>query len=120
MRAPLSAIEPFSAGVSIAMRGVAASTARAGLHLAGRRGGAGRLRGGAGGWRRAGRPGPCRVRAAVPGAPGAGRLLLLLLLLQQRLLALLLHLRHADEELPADQHDRRQHDGENGILVVGH
>jgi hypothetical protein len=45
-------------------------------------------------------------------------LLLLMLLLQQRLLALLLHLRPADQELPADQHERRQHDGDDGIFVV--
>ncbi len=44
----------------------------------------------------------------------------LLLLLEQRLLALLLHLRIADEILPADHDDQRQHDGNDGVLVLAH
>src|SRR5690606_25457182 len=42
---------------------------------------------------------------------------LLLLLLD---LPLLLHLRHADEILPADQHERRQRDGKESVLLIGH
>src|SRR4029077_364007 len=68
-----------------------------------RAGGGGR----AGGGHRAGR-----------GGGGGGGGLLLLLLLEQRLLPLLLHLRHPDEVLPPQQHDRREHDGDDGVLVV--
>jgi hypothetical protein len=46
--------------------------------------------------------------------------LLRLLLFEQRFLALALHLRHADEILPSDQNDRRQHDSENGVLLIVH
>ena len=86
MRAPFSAIEPFRRGVSIAMRGLAASTVARVCTCAGARGLAGRLR-----CRRAvrGRPG-CAGRG---GGGGRGGLLLGLLLLQQRFLALPLHLR---------------------------
>jgi hypothetical protein len=52
----------------------------------------------------------------VWGGGGGGGLLLLLLVL--RFLPLLLHLRHPDKVLPADQHDRREHDGDDGVLVV--
>ena len=44
----------------------------------------------------------------------------LFLLLEQRLLALLFHLRIADEILPADHDDQRQHDGNDGVLVIAH
>jgi len=47
-------------------------------------------------------------------------LLLLLLLLEQRFLTLLLHLRHTDEILPGDQHDRGEHDGQDGVLLIVH
>ena len=46
--------------------------------------------------------------------------LLRLLLLDERILALAFHLRHADEKLPSDQNDRRQHDCENGVLLIVH
>ena len=46
--------------------------------------------------------------------------LALLLLLEQRVAALLFHLRIADEILPADDDDERQHDGEDGVSVLGH
>ncbi len=99
MRAPFSAIEPFRRGVSIAMRGLAASTVARVCTCAG-----------GAAW-----PGACGV-VACPGAAGvcAGRgggggrggLLLGLLLLQQRFLTLPLHLRPRDEVLPAKQHER--------------
>ena len=119
MRPPLSAIEPFTSGVSTAMRGLAASTASRvntwppgtvwarGLRRARRRRRAGRAR-----CAGAGVPEPGRARRAA-------RLLLRLLLLLLGL-ALLFHLRHADEILPGEQHDRREHDREEGILLVGH
>ena len=44
----------------------------------------------------------------------------LLLLLERVLLALLFHLRIGDENLPADHHDERQHDGDNSVLVLTH
>jgi hypothetical protein len=44
----------------------------------------------------------------------------LLLLLELRLFLLLLHLRIADEELPADHHGERQHDGDDGVLMLKH
>ena len=52
-------------------------------------------------------------RAGLGLRRGGGLLLLLwrLLLLLLRLLLLLLHLRQPDKILPADQHDRREHDG---------
>src|SRR4029077_8452684 len=34
--------------------------------------------------------------------------------------ALLLHLRHVIEILPADQHEAGQNDGEDGIATIGH
>src|SRR5262249_3232469 len=42
------------------------------------------------------------------------------LLLELRLLALVLHLRIADEILPTKNHEQRQHDGQNGVLVLAH
>src|SRR5262249_3307195 len=42
------------------------------------------------------------------------------LLLKLRLLALPLHLRIANEILPANNHEQRQHDGQNGVLVLAH
>ena len=50
----------------------------------------------------------------------AGLHLRLLLLLEPRFFALLLHLRVADEILPADHDEQRQHDGEDGVLVLDH
>ena len=44
----------------------------------------------------------------------------LLLLFEQRLMALPFHLRIADEILPADHDEQRQHDGEDGVLVLVH
>ena len=115
MRPPLSAIEPVSRGVSIATRGEAAITAsRVSCWLGG----------GAPAW-----PGTC----GAPGCPavpacgagcGCGRLLACCACcccaLSCGFLPLLLHLRHADEILPADQHERGQHDREDGVLLVGH
>src|SRR3954470_13804729 len=115
MRAPLSAMVPFSLGVSMAMRGEAASTASrvcvctpAGLAVPGTLSepggavapgfgaglGAGGPGAGGGAWGRG-----CRGGGG-PGAPSSPGLLLLL---EQRLLLLPLHLRPAGEELPADQ-----------------
>ena len=37
-----------------------------------------------------------------------------------RLIALLLHLRDAEEVIPAEQHDRREHDREDHIFLVVH
>ena len=51
-------------------------------------------------------------------AGGGGLLLGLLLLLEQGFLLRPLHLRPADEVLPADQHERRQHDGDDGVFIV--
>ena len=53
------------------------------------------------------------------------RLNLRLLLLLRELFGLQfllprLFLRHGEEELPSDQHQGRQHDGENGVFVIGH
>src|SRR5262249_56719498 len=48
-------------------------------------------------------------------AAGSWRLLSLLLLL-----ALLLHLRQTEEDLPSDQDQRRQHDEEERILLIIH
>src|SRR5215472_16749986 len=42
------------------------------------------------------------------------------LLFELRFLALPFHLRIADEILPADNHDDRQHHGQNGVLVLSH
>src|SRR3954468_14442709 len=121
MRAPLSAIVPFRRGVSMAVRGEAASTASrvcvctpAGVAVPGTLSepggavapGAGVVPGGPG------------AGGAPGGGGGAGRRLALLRLLDQRLLLLPLHLRPADEELPADQHERRQHDGDDGVFIV--
>src|SRR6516225_1688489 len=41
-------------------------------------------------------------------------------LFELRFLALPLHLRIADEILPANDHEQRQHDGQNGVLVLAH
>ncbi len=110
MRAPLSEIEPVSVGVSILTRGEAASAASRVSAVT-----------------VPGAPGTCGVGAGCGGLRrgsglrlrGAGRLLRGLRLLLLRLL-LLLHLRQADENLPSDQHERRQHDGEERVLLVGH
>src|SRR5207302_8841763 len=51
---------------------------------------------------------------------GWWRLLLLLLLLLLRSLLLLLHLWEPEEDLPADQDQRREHDGKNRIFLVIH
>ena len=58
-----------------------------------------------------------RRRRSLGPAPVRSLLRLLLLLL---LLPLLLHLRHAEEILPRDQHDRRQHDRQDGVLLIVH
>ena len=76
----------------------------------------------------AGPPGTAGAPAGVPGVAGlsgrsAARLdlhLFLLLLLEHRVVALLLHLRIADEVLPSDHDNERQHDGEDGVLVFKH
>ncbi len=73
---------------------------------------------------RAGAPG-CACAAAWParrvaGAAGLAAACCCCCCLELRFLALLLHLRHADEVLPCDQHQRRQHDGEDGVLLIGH
>ena len=47
-------------------------------------------------------------------------LLLLVLRLELRFLLLLFHLRQADEILPRNQYKRGEHNGENGVLLVGH
>ena len=51
---------------------------------------------------------------------GLRLLLLLLLLLLLRSLLLLLHLREPEEDLPADQDQRREHDGKDRIFLVIH
>ena len=65
----------------------------------------------AGAWRRA--------RRRLGGLARAARAAALLMLLRLLLLLLRLLLRHPHKILPRDQHDSRQHDGENGVLV-GH
>ena len=112
MRAPFRSMLPFSRGVSIATCGEAAIDRFAGMRQ--------RL----GGARRRARH---RRERPACGAGVAGRarlrrrlLLRLLLLLEQRFVALLFHLRIADEILPADDDDERQHDGEDGVLVLDH
>ena len=82
-----------------------------------------RGRGGAGHRRRRAGAGACarrgaRLRRIRLRRAGLG--LRLFLLLEQRLLALLFHLRIADEILPADHDDQRQHDGNDGVLVIAH
>ncbi len=70
----------------------------------------------------------CRGAGRRPGRrrierPVGARLdlhLFLLLLLEHRVVALLLHLRIADEVLPSDHDNERQHDGEDGVLVFKH
>ena len=114
MRAPLSAIEPFISGVSMAIRGPAASTvSRVNTWPVGE---TGAPVCGAPGWPGKGVPGAAgrrrRRRAACRGRLG----LLLRLLLGLLLLALLFHLRHADKILPGDQHDRREHDRKNAYF----
>ena len=112
MRAPLSAIEPASRGVSILTRGDCArvcSRVCAGV---------------APGWPGAcGAPGGVWVGAGgavVPGGvcgagwPGT------CCCWRRRLLLLLVHLRQADKNLPANQDQRRQHDGEERVLLVVH
>ena len=111
MRPPLSAIEPVRLPVAIGMRGVAPAP---------------RPRASA-----AGRPAcsfaraPAALRPAAPARapvapllPGGGVVCCWVCCLASCLL--LFHLRHADEILPADQHDRREHDGENGVLLIAH
>ena len=117
MRAPLSAIEPARLGVSMRTRGEAASAASRVMIWPGALPAARRLRRGC--RRRLRR---ARRSAAWSGLlrRGAGRLLRALLRLLLLDLLLLLHLRQAEEILPADQHERGQHDGENGVLLVGH
>ena len=113
MRPPLRSIEPPSRGVLMAMRGASRDDAltrrrlrrRCGVRQAGRFG----LR------RIARRAGLRLPRLRLPRLD-----LRLLLLLERLLLALLLHLRVADENLPADHHDERQHDGNDGVLVLTH
>ena len=109
MRAPFSAMEPLTLGVSILMRGEAASAssrvspvgAPSGCGVCSRL--AARRRAAASRFRPKGRAVPAR--------------LLLLRLLLLRLLLLSRRLRH-EEELPGEQHDHRQHDGEDKIAVV--
>ena len=80
------------------------------------------------GWRRAGRRGRragCAAGAAGRLIGGRRRLLLLrfgrLLLGDLLLLARLFDLRPGNEELPAEQHDHRQHDRHDEIaVIVGH
>src|SRR5262249_26052515 len=84
-------------------------------------------RGGSGHWLRGGRAGlrrrlrcgaRCRGGRRRAGLLGKGRRLLrtfLRLLLLD--LLLLLHLRQAEIDLPRDQNERREHDGENGVLL---
>ena len=108
MRPPIRASEPLRRGVSMRMRGEAASAASrdcAGEAL----GSAGDLR------RRAGRG--LRRGAGLR----RGRLLLRLrLLLLLRDLLLLLQLRNREQILPSDQDDAGQHDGEQQVLLVVH
>ncbi len=61
-----------------------------------------------------------RPAGSAPDLVLAGLDLRLFLLLERLLLALLFHLRIADEILPADHHDERQHDGNDGVLVLAH
>ena len=82
-----------------------------------------RLRGGGAGLRRRLRRGArCRRGLRRAGLLGKGRRLLLRTLLRLLLLdlLLLLHLRQAEVDLPRNQDERREHDGENGVLLVGH
>ena len=82
-----------------------------------------RGRGGAGHWRRRAGAG-CGARRSAGlrriRLRRAGLGLRLFLLLELGLLALLFHLRIADEILPADDDDQRQHDGKDGVLVIAH
>ena len=116
MRPPLSAIEPARRGVSMLHARRRRERGLAGERLAGHGGRlAGRLRSGC--------PARLRRRAGLRRGPAAARerrrlLRVLLRLLLLLVLLLLLHLRQADEILPADQHERRQHDGEDGVLLV--
>ena len=110
MRPPLSAIEPCTA----VGRDWNARRSRERRGAVDRRGGRG-----AAAW-----PGTCggsglrgcrRRLARLRRCRGALLLLLDLQLFLPRFL-----LRHADKILPADQHECREHDGEDGILIVVH
>ncbi len=106
MRPPLSAIEPARRGVSMRdarRRASAASRVRSTAPAAGT---AVRRRRG----RRA--AARCRLLPAPLGAAGCAA--------AAAACFCLLHLRHAEEDLPADQHERRQHDGEERVLLVVH
>ena len=86
--------------------------------VGGRRRGRGRIR-----HRRGARRGRARLRGiglACVRLCCAGLNLSLFLLLERRLLLLPLHLRVADEILPADDDDERQHDGKDGVLILAH
>ena len=65
-----------------------------------------------------------RLRGCLRRLAGLARLRRRLLLLRELLglqfLLPRLFLRHGEEKLPGDQHQGRQHDGENGVLIVGH
>ena len=68
-----------------------------------------------------GTEGPGRgAGGALPGCAGGLKLRLLLLLLELGLALLPLHLRLGDKKVPADHYDERQHDGEDGVLVLDH
>ena len=109
MRPPLSAIEPARRGVSRRMRWEAASAASRVTPCAGAAvGWPGSLR------RRCRRR--LRRRAGRRAWDGLGLFLRLLL----RGLLLLLHLWDAEENLPSDQHDRREHDRKDHVFLVGH
>src|SRR5262245_63089200 len=114
MRPPLSEIEPERLGVSMRTRGEAASAASR-LMVCGVMvpPWGGRL------WRRSRGWRGLRHRAGSLLGKG-GRLLRTLLRLLLLDLLLLLHLRHAEIHLPHDQHERGQHDGEDGVLLVAH
>ncbi len=113
MRAPFSAIDPLTLGVSMPMRGEAAS-ASSRLNPSRRARGLRRLacirlRHAAGRWR------ATHLGRLAAGA-GLGQALVgLLLVLRQVLVGR--RVRH-EEELPSEQHDHRQHDGEDKIAVV--
>ena len=110
MRAPFRSMLPLSRGVSMVTRGEAATTAS-------------RVRdcgcGVAPATARHRRSPVCGASASSDFA-GARLQLRLLLLFELGLAALLFHLRIADEILPADHDNERQHDGKDGVLVLDH
>ena len=70
-------------------------------------------------YRLRGRPGLLRRAGLLRWSTGRLRAFLRLLLLLLDLL-LLLHLRDAEVDLPPDQHERGQHDGQDCVLLIGH